>query len=103
MKRPVFILSTTGKSKEQVKAEARAALLKFQEAQRVTGRANFSFEKMGRWYYAVPKHGPAQQFRTPYAAMLALDRTNGEGDVWTAQGDGVREHLCHRTQRGEWR
>ena len=29
MKRPVFILSTEGKSKEQLKAEARQAYLKY--------------------------------------------------------------------------
>jgi hypothetical protein len=34
MKRPVFILSTKGKSKEQLKAEARQALQKYFDAQR---------------------------------------------------------------------
>jgi predicted RNase H-like HicB family nuclease len=32
-KRPIFMLSTQGKSREQLKAEAREALRKYQEAQ----------------------------------------------------------------------
>jgi hypothetical protein len=32
-KRPIFMLSTEGKSKEQIKAEAREALRRHQEAQ----------------------------------------------------------------------
>ncbi|MGB6764206.1 hypothetical protein [Mycobacterium sp.] len=32
-KRPIFMLCTEGKSKEQLKAEAREALRKYQEAQ----------------------------------------------------------------------
>ena len=32
VKRPIFILNTKGKSKEQLKAEARQALLKYQQA-----------------------------------------------------------------------
>jgi hypothetical protein len=34
MKRPVFIIDTEGKSKEQLKAEARQALQKYLDAQR---------------------------------------------------------------------
>jgi hypothetical protein len=32
-KRPMFVLNTAGKSKQQMKDEAREALLKYQEAQ----------------------------------------------------------------------
>jgi hypothetical protein len=32
-KRPIFMLSTEGKSREQIKAEAREALRKYQDAQ----------------------------------------------------------------------
>jgi len=33
-KRPIFMLSTAGKTKEQIKAEAREALARYLEAQR---------------------------------------------------------------------
>jgi hypothetical protein len=33
-KRPAFVLSTEGKSREQMKAEARQALQRYQEAQK---------------------------------------------------------------------
>lgn len=56
----------------------------------------------GRWYYAVPKHGATQPFRTPFAAFMALDRAHAEGDVWTAEGSGPRVKLGHRTLKGEW-
>ncbi len=58
---------------------------------------------IGRWYYAVPKHGAAQPFRIPFAAMMALDLARTEGDLYTQHGDdGPRAHLGHRTEQGEW-
>lgn len=58
---------------------------------------------IGRWYYAVPKHGVAQPFRTPYAAMMALDQADIAGDLYTQHSDGPRVYLGHRTEQGEWR
>jgi hypothetical protein len=57
---------------------------------------------IGRWWFAAPKYGATQQFRTPYAAMLALDLARTEGDLYTQHGDGSRAYLGHRTEQGEW-
>jgi len=58
---------------------------------------------IGRWYYAIPKHGATQMFRTPFRAFMALEQLNVEGGVYTQHSDGPRVHLGHRTEQGEWR
>ncbi len=57
----------------------------------------------GRWWFAVPRSGPPQQFRTPFGAFLALDQAHVEGDLYTQNGDYPLVHMGHRTKQGEWR
>ena len=54
---------------------------------------------LGRWYYSVPKHGATQAFRTPFRAFMALQT---EGDIYTAEDNGPRAKLAHRSAKGVW-
>lgn len=56
---------------------------------------------VGRRYFAIPKHGAAQPFLTPFQAMRALDDAGVEGDIWT-EDSGHRVFVGHRTAAGEW-
>ncbi len=56
----------------------------------------------GRVWYAVTGRGNAKAYKTPYAAMMALDKAHAEGDLYTVDGTGPRVKIAHRSAEGQW-
>ena len=56
-------------------------------------------DPQGRIWWAVPDHGPAQGFLTPWEAQMAL---TGAGFLYTQEGNGPRVKLGRKLASGEW-
>ena len=94
-KRPVFLLNTEGKSKQQLKAEARAALAKFLGTDELREVMSYWVEPDG-----LPVVGQNDSF---IEAVTALERLDQPGDITMGLSqDRPRILLARRSADGSW-